>query len=211
MKIWDISLAVTPELPVWPGDPKIVLERYMAISKGDVSNVSRLDCGVHVGTHVDAPIHFIENGLSIEKLPLDVLIGPVLVIELSDVEVISPRHLETVKFPTDVTRLLFKTRNSTLWADSHLEFYHDYVALTNESAKWLVNKGFRLIGIDYLSVQKFHNSEPLTHRILLEAGVIIIEGLNLQGVSPGLYQLFCLPLKLVGSDGAPARVVLIEE
>ncbi len=209
MKIWDISLGVSPDLPVWPGDPEIVLEHYMAISKGDAANVSRLECSVHAGTHVDAPVHFIENGLSVEELPLDALIGPAIVVELSDVEVISLKCLENLKLPAGTTRLLFKTRNSALWAGSHREFYHDFVALTYEAAKWLVEKGFRLIGIDYLSVQRFCSSEPLTHRILLEAGVIIVEGLNLQNVPPGPYQLLCLPLKLVGSDGAPARAVLI--
>lgn len=211
MKIWDISLAVTPGLPVWPGDSQTVLERYMAISKGNAANVSRLTCSVHVGTHVDAPVHFIENGPTVDQLPLDILIGPVLVVELPNVEAITPDHLENLMLPAGTTRLLLKTRNSALWADPHHEFYPDFVALTSEAARWVVRKGVRLVGIDYLSVQRFRDTNPLTHRILLEVGVVIVEGLNLQGVPPGPYQLICLPLKLVSSDGAPARVVLIEE
>lgn len=211
MRIWDISLAVSPGLPVWPGDPQIVLERYMAISKGDAANVSRLACSVHVGTHMDAPVHFVEGGPAIEDLPLDVLIGPAVVAKLLGVDTITPECLETLTLPSDTKRLLFKTSNSQLWAGSHHEFCSDYVALTPQAAEWVVRKGIRLIGVDYLSVQRFHDPEPLTHLILLEAGVVIVEGLDLREVPPGRYQLICLPMKLVGSDGAPARAVLIRE
>ncbi len=209
MKFWDISLPITPGLPVWPGDPPIKLERYRAISKGDSTNISRLSGGVHTGTHVDAPLHVIEGGLSVERLLLEVLIGQARVVELLDVPAITPEDLEALKIPSGTERLLLKTSNSALWAEPHHRFYPDFVALTPESARWLVQKGIRLVGIDYLSVQKFHDSEPLTHRLLLGAGVVILEGLNLQSVPPGSYQLICLPLLLVGSDGAPARAVLL--
>lgn len=211
MRIWDVSVPVTPGLPIWPGDPPVVLERYMEISKGDVANASRLTCGVHTGTHVDAPIHFVEGGAAVEALPLDVLIGQAVVAELEGVDAITPESLETLALPPDITRLLFKTRNSQLWADPHHNFYPDFVALTPAAADWVVQKGIRLVGVDYLSVQRFNDVEPLTHRILLEAGVVIVEGLNLREVPPGRYQLVCLPIKLVGSDGAPARAVLIGE
>ena len=211
MRIWDISVGVSPGLPVWPGDPLIELERYMAISAGDAANVSRLACSVHVGTHVDAPVHFVDGGSTVENLPLDILIGPAIVVELLDVEAITADCLEALALPSGTTRLLFKTRNSGLWANPHHDFYPDYVALTPDAADWVVRRGVRLLGVDYLSVQRFYDPEPLTHFILLGAGVVIVEGLDLRAVLPGRYQLICLPIKLVGSDGAPARVVLISE
>ena len=207
-KIWDISLPVDEGLPVWPGDPQVTRERFMAIAWGDPANVSRLACGVHVGTHVDAPVHFVEGGAAVERLPLDVLIGPALVVELPDVHAIRPDDLESLNLPKATTRLLFKTRNSLLWAAGHQEFREDFVALTPDAARWTVQQGLRLVGVDYLSVQRFHDPEPLTHRILLEAGVVIVEGLNLHEIEPGAYEFTCLPMKLVGSDGAPARAVL---
>lgn len=209
MQVWDISVGVTPSLPVWPGDPPVQLERYMAVSDGDAANVSRLACSVHVGTHVDAPIHFVEGSASVEGLPLDVLIGPAVVVELPDVDAITADDLEASTLPSDVTRLLFKTRNSELWADPHHNFYPDYVALTPDAAEWVARQGICLVGVDYLSVQGFHDPEPLTHCTLLEAGVVIVEGLDLREVPPGPYRLICLPMKLAGSDGAPARAVLL--
>ncbi len=211
MQVWDISLSVSANLPVWPGDPPVQLERYLEISAGNIANVSHLSCGVHVGTHVDAPVHFIEKGLATEELPLDILIGPALVVEVHGEEAITPSHLDALKVPVGTARLLLKTPNSALWTDPYQEFYPDFVALTPEAAIWMVEKGVRLVGIDYLSVQTFRDPEPLTHRTLLGAGVVIVEGLNLQKVPPGSYQFVCLPVKLVGSDGSPARAVLIKE
>jgi arylformamidase len=211
MKILDISVPVSPELPVWPGDPRIVLEQFRAISKGNTSTDSRLTCSVHSGTHVDAPSHFIENGATVEQLPLDVLIGPAYVIEILNSDIITPEIMETQALPAETRRLLFKTKNSALWANPAHQFNPDFVALSAESARWMVYKGIKLVGIDYLSIQMFKDAEPLIHRILLEAGVIILEGIDLQNVSPGIYQLICLPIKLNGIEGAPARAVLIEE
>lgn len=211
MKIWDISVSVSPRLATWPGDPPIVLKRYRTIAQGSVSNDSLLSCSVHTGTHVDAPLEYIERGKSVEQLPLDVLIGPVFVAEFPHTNAITPDHLEDLRLPDGTTRVLFKTRNSALWADSDREFYPDFVALTTDAARWVVEKGIRLVGIDYLSVQLFHDRHPLTHRVLIDGEVVIVEGLNLQDVSVGAYQFVCLPLKLVGSDGAPARAVLLED
>jgi arylformamidase len=160
---------------------------------------------------VDAPAHFIKDGLTVDQLPLDVLIGPAYVADLSEADAIRPDSLEASKLPRDTTRLLIKTRNSALWSDPHHQFNPDFVAITTEAANWVVNSGIRLIGIDYLSIQRYKDPEPLTHQILLEAGVVIVEGLCLQNVHAGLYTLICLPIKLEGSEGAPARSVLIEE
>jgi arylformamidase len=211
MKFFDISLPINHRLPVWPGDPQIVLERYRNISKGDSSTDSRLACSVHSGTHVDAPAHFIEDGTTVEHLPLEILVGAVIVAEFPKIDRITPDLLENQKLPSQTKRLLLKTKNSDLWADPCHQFNPDFVALSAESAGWMVNKGIKLVGIDYLSIQMFKDTQPLTHRILLKAGIIILEGINLREVNPGEYQLICLPLKLTGGEGAPARAVLIEE
>jgi arylformamidase len=211
MKIFDISIPINSELPVWPGDPRIVLEQYQTIESGHASNNSKLACGVHSGTHVDAPSHFIKDGITVDQLPLDVLIGPAFVADFPKADTVTPDSLEALDLPRETTRLIIKTRNSALWSDPHHVFNPNFVAINPEAANWVVNRGIRLIGIDYLSIQRYKDPEPLTHRILLEAGVVIVEGLCLQNVNAGIYTLICLPIKLSGSEGAPARSVLIEK
>lgn len=211
VKIFDISVPVSAGMPVWPGDPQVVLERYRKISSGSNCNNSKLACSVHTGTHVDAPAHFIENGTTVENLSLDMLIGPAVVADLPEADIITPQLLDALALAPQTTRLLLKTRNSALWTDPHHDFHQDFVALSPDAARWIIRHGIGLVGIDYLSIQMFKDTEPLTHRTLLEAGVIIVEGLNLQEVAPGNYQLICLPVKLAGSDGAPTRAVLIEK
>lgn len=179
----------------------------MRLEAGNQANVSRLDCDVHVGTHVDAPWHFLKNGATVEQLPLDILIGPAIVAYLPGASAITASDLADLALPTGTKRLLLRTSNSELWAAGVTEFRTDYVALTADAARWVVDQSIYLIGVDYLSVQRYED-DPLTHQILLEAGVIILEGLNLAGVRPGVYELICLPIHLVGADGAPARVVL---
>ena len=210
MKILDISVPVTTALPVWPGDPQVVLERFRKISNGYDSNDSRIACSVHCGTHVDAPAHFIENGSTVEGLSLNILIGPAMVAEFPEIDRITPELLDNKNLPRRTKRLLLKTKNSDLWENPEHSFNQDFVALSAEAAAWMVERGIQLVGIDYLSIQLFSDNEPQTHRTLLEAGIIILEGLNLREVQPGCYQLICLPLKLAGSEGAPARAVLIE-
>ena len=166
---------------------------------------------MHSGTHVDAPLHFIDQGASVEQLPLDILVGPTAVIEIPDADIITQDILESQPLPEEITRLLIKTRNAILWTDYKHTFNPDFVALDRQAARWVVDRGIGLIGVDYLSVQRFSDKDPATHRVLLEAGVVIVEGLNLHDVKPGSYQLICLPIKLVGSDGAPARTILVEE
>jgi arylformamidase len=209
MPIYDISLPISPGLPVWPGDPKVVLERVSSMDLGAHDNVSRLACGVHTGTHVDAPNHFLNDNRTVETLSLDMLIGPVLVVQIpEDVGVITAAVLQKVEFPSGTLRLLFRTRNSNLWKHSVKEFSTDFVGVSQDGAEWLVRSGVQLVGIDYLSIAPYKQSIP-THRALLEPGVVILEGLDLSAVSPGMYTLYCLPLKLIGSDGAPARAILI--
>jgi len=208
MKIYDISLPISPHLPVWPGDPPILLEQVESMDRGAHANVSRLSAGVHVGTHVDAPHHFLNDGRTVESLPLDVLTGRCYVLRFADdVDAITAERLDQAGVPPAASRLLFRTRNSALWARREKEFSADFVAVTADGAEWLVQRGVELVGVDYLSVAPFEQSAP-THQILLRAGVVVVEGLDLSGVPPGEYALYCLPLKLLGSDGAPARAIL---
>jgi len=194
-------------MPVWPDSIGLRLYRTQSLEDGDESNVSRLDCDVHTGTHVDAPRHFLENGITVEQLPLDTLVGPAIVAYLPHADAITAGDLAALAMPPGTERLLLRTHNSELWATRATEFRKDYVALTADAARWVVDQDIHLIGVDYLSVQRYDDS-PLTHQILLEAGVILLEGLNLADVQPGMYELICLPLKLVGAEGAPARAVL---
>lgn len=211
MKIYDISLTISPDLPVWPGDPSIELEQVESMDAGAQANVSRLNTGVHVGTHVDAPHHFLNDGRTIEQLSLEVLIGPCYVTQLPDgVEAITAEALDGMSLPTDAKRILFGTSNSRFWSRGETEFQEDFVAVTGDGAQWLVEHGIQLVGVDYLSVAPFSDSVP-THKVLLQAGVIIIEGLDLSAVPRGFYDLYCLPLKLFGAEGAPARVILIQK
>ncbi|HUS85579.1 MAG TPA: cyclase family protein [Anaerolineales bacterium] len=210
MQVIDISIPISPDMPVWPGDPRVELVRTAKIAEGANANVSRLTCGVHIGTHVDAPVHFIDGAASVESLSLDRLIGKAFVAELEDINVIDDQVLDSADLPTEVRRLLIKTQNSAFWSESPGLFREDFVAIDARGAKWLTDRDIQTVGVDYLSVAPFGDSFD-THNILLQEGVVIIEGLNLFGVDPGWYSLYCLPLKLVGSDGAPARAVLLQE
>ena len=210
MKIHDITLPISPDLPVWPGDPAVVLEQVTSMDRGAHDNVSRLDCGVHTGTHVDAPHHFMNDHRTVETLSLDVLVGPAQVVQIAeDVKIVNAQVLENLDISSGTERLLLKTCNSRLWEKGEKEFYTGFVGISADGADWLVQHDIKLIGIDYLSIAPYHQSIP-THRTLLAAGMIIIEGLDLSAIVPGSYYLYCLPLKLVGSDGAPARVILVE-
>lgn len=203
----DISVPLWSQMPIWPGSVGFRLTRTMCLEAGDPANVSQLDCDVHVGTHVDTPRHFVKGGSTVEQLPLNVFIGPVVVAHLPKVDAITDGDLAGLGLSLGTERLLLRTRNSELWAEGVTKFRKDYVALTADAAGWVVEQGIRLIGVDYLSVQRFDDG-PLTHQILLEAGVFILEGLNLADVRAGSYELICLPLNLVGAEGAPARAVL---
>jgi arylformamidase len=207
MRIYDVSVGISPQLPVWPGDPPVQLERVKAIAAGANSNVSQLTCGVHTGTHVDAPLHFIDGAAAVESLPLKLLTGRAYVVNLPSAKVIDEPTLEAAGLPPRTRRVLFRTSNSDFWAKEKT-FQTGFVAVDGSGARWLVKKGVQLVGVDYLSVAPYGQSKE-THRVLLEAGVVVIEGLDLSRVSQGRYSLYCLPLKLMGSDGAPARVILV--
>jgi arylformamidase len=202
----DVTLPLTPSLPTWPGDPRFQLRRLQSIAEGSAANVSELQCSVHTGTHVDAPLHFIDGAPAVDRLPLEVLVGPCTVVGAEAVEGV----LRPVDLPPalDAERVLFRTRNSRRWADTEAGFARDYVAVGEALAEELVRRGTRLVGVDYLSVERFDSHDHAVHRTLLGAGIVIVEGLDLSAAEPGAYELCCLPLKLVGSDGSPARVLI---
>lgn len=205
---FDVSLPYTADLTRWPTAAKPVIVKTKDMSKGARNNNSRIEAGVHHATHIDAPLHFIADGKSIESLPPEILIGTVTVVEIPDAEMITASVLEAASLPQDCERLLFKTRNSDLWDDLEHEFRLDYVSVTPDGAQVLVDRGVRLVGVDYLSVEAYDLEGNGTHRTLLGAGVVIVEGLDLRAVEPGAYEMACLPIKITGSDGAPARVIL---
>jgi len=208
MKIYDLTLPITPDLIVWPGDPPLEFTQPYHLERGDICTVTRMSLSVHTGTHLDAPAHFVRRGAGVETLPLATLIGPALLVEALETSAITAEILANLPIPPHTERLLVKTRNAARWAAGETHFYKEYVAVTADGARWLVEHGVKLIGVDYLSVAPFNELvEP--HEILLEAGIIPVEGLNLHGVPPGLYQLVCLPLLIPGSDGAPCRTVLL--
>ena len=210
MPIYDISLPISESLIVWPGDPPVNVTQSLHLSRGDAATVSQIEMSAHTGTHVDAPAHFILGGSGVDALDLNVLVGPALVVEALEADALSADVLQELPIPPGTGRVLFHTRNSDRWARGEREFSEDFVAITEDGARWLVARGVRLVGVDYLSVGSFDEGGP-THRILLSAGVIPFESLNLHGIPPGVYQFVCLPLKIVGIDGAPARAILIDQ
>lgn len=208
MRTYDITLTISPELPTWPGDPRVEIERVAKIEDGSNANVSRVDMGVHTGTHVDAPFHFLPEGMTVDQINLSLLTGRAYVLHLPDVDVITAPVLENAQIPPRTRRVLFKTRNSESWGEEDLVFDTNFVGLSEDGAEYLVKRGVKLVGMDYLSVAPYKKSRP-THERLLEAGVVIVEGLDLSEVTQGRYTLYCLPLKIANSDGAPARAILV--
>ncbi len=207
MKWYDISLPIGRDLPVWPGDPQVSLALSRSIAAGDPLNLTRITMGAHSGTHVDAPFHFFDKGSAVDALSLDACNGRCLVVESSAEGLIERSELEDRDF-AGFERVLFKTRNSTIWSRGAGRFVEDYVALSESAARYMADRHIRLVGIDYLSIEKFDSPGNPVHKILLESEIVILEGLDLSAVRPGPYELVCLPLKLAGADGAPARAVL---
>jgi arylformamidase len=208
MPIFDISLPLNDALPIWPGDPPFEIDRILSFSTGDEMNLSKLSMSVHTGTHVDAPAHFLPSGVGIEAIPLEALIGETIIVDMGDANRIDEQALVQKAIPTTASRVLFKTRNSKSWAEGEVEFRRDFVGLTEDGAEWLTSQKIFLVGIDYLSIA-IHGEERNVHRVLLEAGVVILEGLDLSITPAGSYELYCLPLRLEDCEAAPARAVLI--
>ena len=210
MKIYDVTVPISGKTPVYEGDPSVDIELKLSMANGDNANVSQICMGVHTATHVDAPNHFIEGTKKIIDLDLNTLIGRCRVVEINkDADAIEPKHVENLD---NAERVLFKTRNSEFWADLEQGFRKDFTYIETDAAEMLIEKGVKLVGLDYLSVEKFDSESPDTHRSFLMNEVVILEGLDLREVPAGEYELICLPLKIAGGagDGAPARTVLRE-
>jgi len=207
MKIYDISMPLSNNLVSWPGDPQINLNKKRSISNGDACNLTSLEMSTHSGTHIDAPYHFIEDGYTSEFIPLDVLIGRCVVIEVK-----CKYYIEVDDF-IDYSirrndRVIFKTLNSEYFSSGQTNINFNFVSLSLDAAVFLKEKGVILVGIDYLSIEKYGSVDHEVHEVLLGNNIIVLEGLDLSNVPEGNYHLTCLPLKILGSDGAPARAVL---
>jgi arylformamidase len=203
--VHDVSVPIRSEMPIYEGNPGVELERVSSIPDGAPANVSRLTLGVHTGTHVDAPLHFIEDGPGAEAIPLEALFGPAFVVDATAVtaDSLGERELDSLDIPAEAERVLLKTKNSALWAQT--DFTRDFIRLDGSGARFVIGRGIRTIGIDYLSI-----GDQEAHRELLGAGVVPVEGLDLREIEPGPYTFVCFPLDVVGSDGGPARAVLID-
>jgi len=205
MKLIDVTVPLDANLPTYPGNTPYSLEAVKRIARGDSSNVSTLHMSAHCGTHIDAPFHFFDTGSGAEGLALEMLVGRARVLEITSRKGVGAEDLAAANLSEDI-RVLIKTSNSRLWGSP--DFHQDFVGVSEAGAKYLVEHGIKVVGVDYLSVEQFKNPGAPAHHVLLGAGIIVIEGLNLRDVDPGVYEMFCLPLRVVGSDGAPARVVL---
>jgi arylformamidase len=210
MKFYDVTVPISTSVPIYQGDPDAGIESVKRIAAGSSANVSRLWFGAHTGTHVDAPNHFIDGTRRVESLDLEKLIGRCRVIRIpDDIDVIMPKHLDGIG---QAERILFKTKNSAYWNEPESGFRSDFAHLSPEAAQLLVNAEIKLVGIDYLSIERFRSPDHAVHLALLEKEIVILEGLDLRRVEPGDYELICLPLKYTGGegDGAPARTILRE-
>jgi arylformamidase len=201
----DVTVPIQPGMVCWPGDPPVSVERIEDLEKGDETTFSRLTLGLHAGTHVDAPAHYLRDGAAIETMPPGAMIGPARVIAIRDPQVITPEELAEYDIGGG-DRILFRTRNSL--RPRERGFSGDFVYLSNLAARYLANRKVALAGIDALSVGGYRKNETAVHRTLLEAGVWIVENLDLSRIAAGEYQLLCLPLKIPGAEAAPARVLL---
>jgi arylformamidase len=208
MKIYDVTFPISEKTPVYEGDPNVKIEAASSFAKGDHANVTALCLGAHTATHVDAPNHFIDGTRRVHELELEKLIGPARVVRIDDaVTAIEPEHLGSLE---GVERILFKTKNSAFWNTPENGFRKDFTHISPAAARVLADGGLKLVGIDYLSVEKFGSDDFATHITLLEKEIVILEGLDLRAVSAGDYELICLPLKIISEtgDGAPARTIL---
>jgi arylformamidase len=202
----DVSVPLQTGIAHWPDNPAVTIERMLDISKGDTANVSVLSMGSHTGTHMDAPVHFLNEGTTLDEMDLEATMGDARVIELDATDAIRLQDVADKNIAAG-ERIIFKTRNSASawWSEA---FKTDFVYIAHEAAEFLADRGVRTVGVDYLSVGGYKRDGAETHRALLAAGVWIIEGLQLTRIPPGGYELVCLPLLILGADGAPARALL---
>jgi arylformamidase len=204
-RVYDVTVPLSSSLPAWPGEPRFEAQRIQRLEDGHPANVTRITASVHTGTHVDAPRHFLADGASVDQLPLEILMGKARVLDLKVLDRIRRKDLEEADLRDDI-RVLLKTRMSGQLRNP--EFQPGFVGLAEDAATYLVQVGIKLVGIDYLSIEPFDAPGHPGHHALLGAGVVILEGLDLSEVPEGEYEMLCLPLRIEGADGAPARVVL---
>lgn len=207
----DVTLSIRPGMLTYPGDPIVAIERTSDMANGAVSNLSVISMSTHTGTHVDPPIHFVEGGATIDQVPLDTLVGDALVADMRGVRTIGVPELEAAALPAEVRRVLFLTDWSARWAEGSPAFPDVVTCLSQEAARWLVDREIRLVGTDLISIEGTDDATFPVHRTLLGAGIAIVEGLDLRDAPAGRYTLWCLPLKLRDGDGGPARVVLVAD
>lgn len=205
MTLYDATVPLRAGMVTFPGDPPFSITPFFDRKKGDPFDLALLGMGTHIGTHVDPPAHYLEGGSTVDQIDLDILIGAAFVLDMRRLKVIDAAALEK-RLPPSGQRILFKTDNGPLLFQD--EFHREYVHLTEDGADLLVERGVRLVGIDYLSIERYANPGAPVHRKLLQAGILIVEGVNLLTIEEGPYEMFCLPLLLTGADGAPARVLL---
>ncbi len=210
MRIHDVTVPLRPSLPTYGGgEPGPVLNFHSLISKGESANVSALSIGSHTGTHVDSPDHFLDNKITVEQMPVEAMLGPAYVAEFATQTHITIVDLERAGIPSGTTRLLAKTTNGRFWDDD--AFHPEFIGFADESGIWLEERRMVLVGIDYTSIERFHSPTHAVHHALLRKNIVILEGLDLRAVSPGECFLVCAPLPVVGADGAPARVYLLDD
>lgn len=209
MRIYDVTVPLREGMVTYAGtEPGPVLHFHSLIKNGESANVSALSLGSHTGTHVDAPDHFLDNGVTVEQIPVEYLIGAVTVIEHQGEGHITAADLESARIPAGATRLLAKTRNRDFWDDE--DFHPEFIGFAEDAGEWLAERGFVLVGIDYLSIERFRSPTHAVHKALLAKGVVVLEGLDLRPVEPGEYFIVCAPLPVEGADGASARVFLLD-
>lgn len=207
-EIYDISVSLGDEAIDWPGNPPYIREMVSRIADGAYCDLSKITMTVHVGTHVDTPAHFISGTKNLDGFPIERWILPAHVVNIQDSKLIQPGELKGLDI-TPGDALLFKTANSTSGRNTSGVFSEDFVYISPEAARFCVEKGVGLVGIDYGSVDRRSETDFPAHYELLGNEILILEGINLKNVPPGRYTLFCLPLKIKGAEGAPARAVLV--
>ena len=205
MKLYDATLPIQKGMVTFPGDPPFEMQPYFQRSKGDPFDLALLSRGTHLGTHVDPPAHYLDGGATVDEIPLEALVGPGVVLDMRGKSQVDRQALEEASIE-DHTRILLKTDNGPLLLDP--SFRKDYAHLTEDGARYLVERKVCLVGIDYLSIERYNNPGAPVHHILLESGVVVVEGVHLLEIPPGPYEILCLPLPIKGADGAPARLIL---
>jgi arylformamidase len=209
MRIYDVSVPLREGMATYAGtEPGPVLRYHSLMSAGQSANVSELSLGSHTGTHVDSPHHFLDNGIGVDQMPVEQMVGPCFVAEFTGEAHITVADLERADIPAGTKRLLAKTTNGRFCDDA--AFHPEFIGFDDSAGDWLAER-FVLVGIDYMSIERFHSPTHAVHHALLSKGAVILEGLDLRAVPPGEYFMVCAPVNVVGADGAPARVYLMDK